>query len=268
LALSYFWGGHETDIDREISQGATQPGSQLMPLIQDVALFVAGGFPTLALLGAGAHVAREQQKFIRKEAELKDEAGFLLKALEETWRHADTCPSKPSPFWHANPQCFSIANREEEFRRLMNQRRDALTLTDEESAKYGNKHSNLVQMEHINAALDLEGLEIPLPEGIASDHVVHFLQQTKPEIFKHWSVLAKLYTDYKSDTPFLQSQEVRNHLQQIEHLIKEAFSEAEDLEAIQAPFDWLQEREETGDFLMIRSTGAEDSKNSPTLEAI
>jgi hypothetical protein len=256
LAFSYFWGNNELNTDRKISQ----PGSQLMPLIQDVILFMAGGLPSFAFLGVGVHVAREQQRLVREETELKDKADSFLKALEETWRYSDTSPSKPFSFWLTNPQCFSIATREEEFRRVMKERREALTLTDQESAKYGNKHSNLVQMEHIDAALDLEGLEIPLPEGIASDHVVHFLEQTKPEIFDHWSALAKLYADHSTDIPFLQTQEAHHHLEQIDRLIKEAFSEAKDLEAIQAPLDWLKKREEAGDFLMIRSTGAEDSK--------
>jgi hypothetical protein len=64
-AFSYFWGANEPDTDREISQVSTHPGSQLMPLVQDVALFVAGGLPSFAFLGVGAHVARGQQRLVR-----------------------------------------------------------------------------------------------------------------------------------------------------------------------------------------------------------
>lgn len=271
LLAFYFLRDDRPDEEREITE--LPEGSSLAPIVQDIALIIGGTLPSLASLGVAAHMARGQQDMIREkanpflkpfrvESKLKEEADLFLKSLEETWEYVDTCPSRTPCFWPTNSQSTSIAVHEGSLRQTMDARRAQLLWGSENAVRYGNKHCNLEQMAHLDAALDLEGLEIPLPKGIASDHVVRFLEQRKPEIFERWQTLAKLYGNYEGDEPFLQTKEAKDQLKKIDLLIREAFSETTDLATIDAPIDWLQEREKAGDFLMIRSTGAEDSKKS------
>ncbi len=256
LAVSYFWGGESSNSEQEISE--LPKGSSLVPLVQDICSVVSMALPSLASLGAAAHVLRGEQNIIREETGLQKEANDFLELLGQN--RDDLCISTPTPFWPTDGQCFSLAAHEKSFQQMMDERRSELSLKNGHAARYGNKHSNLEQMAHLDAAMDLQGLEIPTPAGIASDDVVKFLQKTKPEIFERWESLGKLYANYKGEKCFLQTKEAKDHLQRIDELIREAFSETTDLIAIGAPLDWLQEREEAGDFLMVRSTGAEDSK--------
>ncbi len=262
LAACCFLGVEGATSNQNVAE-LPEEGS-LVPLAQDVALFAGGVFHSLVPLAAAAYVGKEQQPdLVKDEHELKEEANLFLHSIEESWDYVDTCPlNKMNPLWGTNSQSSSIAVHEGNLKHIMNKRRSGLRLGSENAIQFGNKHSNLEQIAHLDAALDLEGLEIPLPKGISSESVVIFLQRTKPEIFERWEILRKLYSSHQGSEPFLQTKAAKDHLQIIHELIREAFSKNRDLAAIGASVQWLEEREKAGDFLMIRSTGAEDSKKS------
>ncbi|MEM1282164.1 MAG: PEP/pyruvate-binding domain-containing protein [Chlamydiota bacterium] len=132
---------------------------------------------------------------------------------------------------------------------------------------YGNKHKNLVKLHHLVEALNLKGISVPKPCGIKSDAIQNFLQSCKPEIFDKWSNLQKNYEEYKysGTAPFLELPEVKKNLATIDGMIYEAFSKknAYELLQVEGEFDlWLEEIKKRGGHLMVRSTGAEDSKKA------
>ena len=115
--------------------------------------------------------------------------------------------------------------------------------------QYGTKHANLVRMGEISEALALQDLEIPAPRGIASDDILAFLPQ---EVFDHWEALKE------AGIESLKTPQAKKHLNAIEQAIDSAFSRG----TLNLPIDWLEERKRAGDFLMVRSTGDEDSKQT------
>lgn len=143
-----------------------------------------------------------------------------------------------------------------------------LSEEDRELEKFGKKHGNLVRLARLSEGLELEGVSVPLPHGIQSDKVELFLRNKAPALFEYWEKLGQLYADYRGATPFLEQKEAKELLEQISTGIKQAFSLAgsdpsrfqelggEELSS------WLREVQQNGDYLMVRSTGAEDSRKS------
>ncbi|MBA3603259.1 MAG: hypothetical protein H0W50_06390 [Parachlamydiaceae bacterium] len=108
---------------------------------------------------------------------------------------------------------------------------------------------------------------VPLPRGISSDQVHSFLQAAAPEVFVLWKQLGNLYSTYvEGYSPFLERPEPAKILLAIENTIKSAFEKAgkedpifEKLGLSNDLLEWIQERKDAGHYLMVRSTGAEDS---------
>lgn len=214
---------------------------------------------------------------------LQNDAAFLLHALQKgTIRHSNMCPRNEEFLLSSPPlqQCTSIAQLESNLHFSMEKARAALSLSEEEIKKHGSKHGNQMQMERIGQAIDLQGMKIPERQIISNERILKFLKQIKPEIFDHWQELKKLYASHQETTPFLQTEEAKKHLNIIQELIKEAFSQdtnqsnlahisewiqetltgENDRNLLKDLSSWLHQRQKAGDRLMVRSSGAEDLK--------
>lgn len=251
-----------TNVSNCLSLGPLSFKASILPLamtdpsiLQGITLRAIAALPPFPFLGI------KEQKRTVAEIGLQKDADLLLDVLKEHTRTADLCPNPAISFLsETEPQCFSIARLEAQFKVSMDKLKTHLRLSGEDAAKYGNKHSNLVQMHHIDTKLDLKGLEIPVPHGISHEHVMKFLERSSPEVFEHWNALKSQYGSYQGDTPFLQTREAKEHLESVHAAIERAFSEGEDSIILAELNGWLEEIEKSGDFLMVRSTGAEDSK--------
>ncbi|MBA3602493.1 MAG: hypothetical protein H0W50_02385 [Parachlamydiaceae bacterium] len=147
-------------------------------------------------------------------------------------------------------------------------------ISDQKLARFGLKHKNLVHQAHFVKSIGIPGLEVPMPCGLSTDVIEAFLRQNSPEIFDHWLALGKLYASHllipnDKECPFLEIPEAAAHLHAIEKAIVEAFSKAstDDITyqslGISPEMElWLEESNKKGHYLMVRSSGAEDSSHA------
>lgn len=154
--------------------------------------------------------------------------------------------------------------------RLMEEARSTLENPQiiQEAAKCGTKHENQIRFAQLLEGIKLEGVVVPIPHGISSEIVTHFLRQHEPYLFEQWEKLGTLYTNYSENIPFLDQEDIKNLLESINQAIERAFQSACKDEALfreLVPPDfqkWIETIAENGNFLMVRSSGAEDSRQS------
>ncbi len=162
-----------------------------------------------------------------------------------------------APKWMFSPpeQCFPLQVLEQDIQQAFHENPHLLSLDETALAPFGNKHLNLVKMNHLVEALDLDEVVVPAPIGIDSGRITAFLKRSAPEVFEQWKALAKL------GVRSLQSPEAAALLQTIREAVIHAFSKGtfEELGITKEEQSSLQKNE----FLMVRSTGAEDGKKSP-----
>jgi len=164
----------------------------------------------------------------------------------------------------------NLTEMEQLIARLMDEARSSLEdpRITQEAAKCGPKHQNLIRLAQLFEGLKLERVVVPIPHGIPSEMIEHFLRQRAPQLFEKWEKLGTLYANYKGDRPFLEQEGVIKFLQSIDQAIEEAFLSAGNDEALfqgLIPPDfpkWLETIKKNGNFLMVRSSGAEDSRQS------
>ncbi|NGX38324.1 MAG: hypothetical protein K1000chlam2_01497 [Chlamydiae bacterium] len=173
--------------------------------------------------------------------------GFSLMQLTAQFSNA-LRDSVGAPICSNDPfedQCFSLKMLEQEVASLME---TLPSCPENDLAAYGNKHKNIVKQAYLADALELPGIKVPLPKGVSTDQVTRFLQKHAPEVFEAWEALSALD---------LHSEEAKRQLEIIDKGIEKAFSNTEILndELVQ----WL---EQIDGYLMVRSTGAEDSRKS------
>ncbi len=104
---------------------------------------------------------------------------------------------------------------------------------------------------------------MPLPYGVSSDTIYAFLQRKVPEVFDHWRALGALYASHQGSNRFLEEPSAAQHLKAIDAAIASAFSSSEAFDELRFPSEflvWLDEVKRAGNYLMVRSTGAEDSR--------
>lgn len=172
-------------------------------------------------------------------------------------------------------KCHTIKEMEERISSLMNQVRDAFLQDEEQLKNYGPKHSNIVKMDRLREGLDLKDINVPIPHGIASDTVEEFLRIHAPSVFKEWDALNLDYSKYKKNSHsekenlrFLETPGTQLHLDHIMGAIKEAFIKAGSDEKLYSLLlsdefiKWLDSVHAKNDYLMVRSTGSEDSRQS------
>ncbi|MEM1282582.1 MAG: PEP/pyruvate-binding domain-containing protein, partial [Chlamydiota bacterium] len=140
--------------------------------------------------------------------------------------------------------------------------RDALIFDEADFSAYGNKHENLMKLERLVNGLQLKDVFVPKPCGIKSDVIRDFLKFCKPEIFDAWLNLQTLYKNHQEPTPFLELSKTKELLKKIDGMVCEAFSTEDTFEMLKISQEfspWLKEVKEKGGYLVVRSTGAEDS---------
>ncbi len=134
-----------------------------------------------------------------------------------------------------------------------------LELGDNGLEGFGNKHANLVKMANLLKALGITDINVPLPQGISSVQIQHFLEDEAPDIVQKWDELK----DISSKNPLkhlLENPEVQRILIEIDQRIETAFASELAYEKLNLSNEmavWVRSLADTR--LMVRSTGAEDS---------
>lgn len=141
---------------------------------------------------------------------------------------------------------------------------------------YGNKHARIVELHDLFQG-DAD-VVVPLPHGLATQHVEAFIAESAPDTFRNWQELGDRFKEYqRGHTPeqapqFLNEKGVPELLASIQEGIRNAFSVAAiamslfenildlaKLEGMASLTDWLKEISSTGSDIIVRSTGKEDS---------
>jgi tetratricopeptide (TPR) repeat protein len=209
---------------------------------------------------------------------LKQEVAHMQHSLRATMLSQPQSPVGPEwATWNTAvaEQCFAVRNLEKCVNHAMAHYEEAMAIgsfqQEAEAALkgFGNKHLNLIRMNSLNKALEMSGIEIPVPQGIESYQVHRFLQATAPIVFSQWEALGKLYTAYRGEEPFLKTAAAVEHMKVIAATIQKAFAAAgRDEQAFRAlglgeeVQQWLDQMAAEGHYLMMRSSGAEDTKES------
>ncbi|MBL4818749.1 MAG: hypothetical protein JKY15_05905, partial [Deltaproteobacteria bacterium] len=168
--------------------------------------------------------------------------------------------------------CFDLENLARDVAQQIDIARPALrnyqAVADEALADFGNKHWNLVRQARLIEALQSGGaqlgINVPMPEGVRTQQVHALLQSKAPEIYTKWSELGEAYRTYTGSTPFLQTDRAKQLLSEIDSSVERAFeSDAfTGLNATPQMRAWLDGIKGKNGYLMVRSTGAEDIKDS------
>lgn len=206
--------------------------------------------------------------------ELRGEIALLHRELMKTASETpdETCPMLQLADWFqkVEDKCYAVQVLETRIGSLMEAARQSLSISDEKLRQYGPKHANNEQQRRLAEVMQIPGLMVPISQGVASDDVYAFLRREAPEIFEHWKNLGELYSAYKvEDQPFLRLNEVQHSLMAIQKGIANAFEkigqDKEGFKALGLPDimqSWLAEMKAHERYLMVRSTGAEDTRQA------
>ncbi len=218
--------------------------------------------------------AREELKQVREDLsekakifKFKEEVEFLrrqvLLAVADT--PDEHCPASELFSWtqRVDELCYDLKVLEGRVADLAPAASALMTQKVEEvRALFGNKHTNLLKLSTLFTTLETPGVIVPLPQGISSNQVHAFLARRSSQIFEDWNRLGKLYANYEGREAFLQTEEAQALLASIDAAIARAFEGGE--EELRELFTeefilWVQNVAARGEYLMVRSTGAEDS---------
>jgi hypothetical protein len=200
---------------------------------------------------------------VPKKVAPQEAAATLAKQAAAAAAPLDKSTPKPSPFQLTAPQCVPLQTLEKELMLSLKGKYNLIAGPVGELTQYGNKHLNLVKMEKAASFLRLPNLEIPAPKGLKSSDVEAFLRKEAPEIFKSWGALKALQMK-NGDAPFFfDLPQTKDHLAAIQTAIKKTFSSPKAFSLLNPEIEsWLEKLEKDQIFLMVRSTGAEDSKQA------
>ncbi|NGX59210.1 MAG: hypothetical protein KR126chlam3_00357, partial [Chlamydiae bacterium] len=196
---------------------------------------------------------------------LRQEMHTLSRALRESVEEppAPTCERETFHTWvdALEKKCFSLQELEKHAAGLISEARaeidsHVLSASDSELSAFGNKHKNIIKQARLAKALDLKGIEVPVPQGVSTEEVLIHLKTVAPQIFTAWEDLQK---QYQGEPSFLQTEEAQQALKIIDHAIEEAFQTFPLSEEMK---QWLEKIDQRGSYLMVRSTGAEDSRKA------
>lgn len=141
------------------------------------------------------------------------------------------------------------------------------------SENYGNKHARLLEQAELLSQIPLPGIKVPIPHGISNAQIQEFLKSSAPEIKTGWDELTQAYDDFISKegipSEFLKQPGVAEKLGAIHGSITEAFARAaekdDSFEKLAVPQEfrsWMEELKANDSYLMVRSSGAEDTRNT------
>lgn len=105
--------------------------------------------------------------------------------------------------------------------------------------------------------LHLGDFQIPMPQSLSTEEIKAFWQKRNPVILTHWRDLQKEHAEYKESIPFLEHPKAIDLLKKIHEAVQDSFTNNDD---VPIPDDWLEEKKDC--FLMVRSSGAEDSEKT------
>lgn len=203
--------------------------------------------------------------------ELRQELDILKHSLAGSMENK---PVEQSAEWNlaVQQQCHDLRDLETRIGAAMSAYEEARAMNNYYNYNsldvLGNKHKNLVKQAHLTEALGVEGLNVPMPQGLESHKVMAFLKNYAPEVFEHWDQIRTI-SKANGKSGVLDNAEVVSHLKAIDEGIEKAFLKAAtdnkaftNLGITQEMKEWLAELAKEGKHLMVRSTGAEDSKKS------
>ncbi len=182
-----------------------------------------------------------------------------------------TCSLPKLASWRqvVEDQCFGVKTLEKKIAELMPAVRAKVDEADLD--EYGPKHKNLVKQARLAEVLQLSGLKFILPKGIKNKAMRAFLQREAPDVFFYWQELGSRFKDYQGKD-FLGEPEIQHILSQIDESLKRTFEAAGKdpvlFNQLVPPEmqTWLENLHHQGEYLMVRSTGAEDEKEEKQKE--
>lgn len=191
--------------------------------------------------------------------------GALLKSSRKLSRQNLSLTNRADLMQQIDDQCFAIEELEKLIGQEMDKTRKLIHGDVNALRAGGKKHTNIVLQHRLVEALKMPGITVPIPQAINSEQVHALLRAKAPEVYTHWQALGGLYTAFQGPGQFLASAAAKEHLQAIDVAIAKAFEDNGAFEAL-APspemLSLLSQVEASGDYLMVRSTGAEDSKEA------
>ena len=206
--------------------------------------------------------------------ELRSEIALLQQELLKT---SQAVPKDTSPLSQLAAQSHEVSDKsyavdtlEKRIATLMTHAKSSLESDDAELERYGKKHANLVKQARLIEGLKLSGLSVLLPHGIANDKVHTFLTKHSPNVFTAWESLGQGYATYPKEekTPYLDTPSAKIHLDSIANGIRSAFDKAAHDDtffkelASEEFLTWLDTVHNNNDYLMVRSTGSEDTRQT------
>ncbi len=195
---------------------------------------------------------------------LRQEVLLLGVALARTANAPDTpCPPSSMQQWceEVQQQCFAVKEVVGQINDLMAQAREHMPQpeSDAELSLAGNKHANLIKMARVAETLQVPGVSVPRPRGIDGPVVQAHLDMYAPNVVKRWQRLEQLFKTYSGQGPFLESPQAKKELEAMQKEVESAFR-SHPLPLSKEMTSWLKELEASGNYLMVRSSGAEDSR--------
>lgn len=128
-----------------------------------------------------------------------------------------------------------------------------------DSRAYGYKHARQIEMGNFLKEIGLAKVKMPLLQGISDPFIHSFLNEQAPKISVEWKELDHLFRQCSDKRDFLDQPEVREKLTSIDEAIKRAFAFPNLIEFPDEVNIWLEEIKASEDYIMVRSSGAEDS---------
>lgn len=130
------------------------------------------------------------------------------------------------------------------------------------SKQFGYKHAHQIEMGKFLGGTGVNGVKMPLLNGISDPVMQSFLKKYAPTVDEQWQKLNQLFNESKDKNAFLKQEEVKKILENIQEAITKAFQNSDDFPFPKGFLPWLDEIKESGSYLMVRSSGAEDSRNT------
>lgn len=141
--------------------------------------------------------------------------------------------------------------------------------------EFGYKHGRLIQQSEFLQQALMPGVEVPIPRGVSNTQLHTFLGQYFPDLNAQWQSLNEGFRAFQNskaeglpDSAYLQQIEVKTALKQMEESIIAAFERAvNDPEcyrqlSLSDMESWLKELKDKDLHLMVRSSGAEDTRQA------
>lgn len=206
-----------------------------------------------------------RQPFPQAPAPSRAPAPFQQKTLETTKEVLKKEPYTAPPLKEAE----YVQKEEADYSKVIPIRQKLVSL-NEQLDKGGKKYSNLIRMDELAKGIGFSEIEVPVPQVAFTDKVEAFLKKNNIGIDKDWKALKKLYDEHGGEGKFLDRPDAQQHLQNIRDNIAKAFAivkndpGGKELEALfgKELVPWLANENSKGHFLMVRSTGTEDTKKT------